>query len=234
MILNRPSIFKTKINLEKYQRSAKAISVTNEIKIRQGFVEDIKAILPGSVPATQQTPAIPALILVFDSAFPAGVTDPNNVANWNTFFGSTFSSVEISGLEARLVGSSGFNMAASKLVSTGLNYIDDQISCILRIGTYTLAANPNLVTIKLPGLTSIVDGYSFMGSCTDVDNITIYIPSCASIGNTVLDNSVFSSAFGSKTITLTVPASRMTCNSGAPDGDIQYLQANNTVTIVTV
>jgi hypothetical protein len=26
----------------------------------------------------------------------------------------------------------------------------------------------------------------------------------------------------------------MTCNIGNPDGDIQYLQANNTVTIITV
>jgi hypothetical protein len=25
----------------------------------------------------------------------------------------------------------------------------------------------------------------------------------------------------------------MTCNGGNPDGDIQYLQANNTVTIIT-
>jgi hypothetical protein len=34
-----------------------------------------------------------------------------------------------------------------------------------------------------------------------------------------------------ETITLTVPSALMTCNSGNPDGDIQYLQANNTVTI---
>jgi hypothetical protein len=25
----------------------------------------------------------------------------------------------------------------------------------------------------------------------------------------------------------------MTCNGGNPDGDIQYLQANNTVTVIT-
>jgi hypothetical protein len=35
-------------------------------------------------------------------------------------------------------------------------------------------------------------------------------------------------------ITLTVPLALMTCNGGNPDGDIQYLQANNTVTIITV
>lgn len=37
-----------------------------------------------------------------------------------------------------------------------------------------------------------------------------------------------------KTITLTVPAALMTCNGGNPDGDIAYLQANNTVTVIQV
>jgi len=36
------------------------------------------------------------------------------------------------------------------------------------------------------------------------------------------------------TIDLTIPSSLMTCNGGNPDGDIQYLQTNNTVTITTV
>ncbi len=40
--------------------------------------------------------------------------------------------------------------------------------------------------------------------------------------------------FTGQSITLTIPAALMTCNGGNPDGDIAYLQANNTVTIVTV
>ena len=38
----------------------------------------------------------------------------------------------------------------------------------------------------------------------------------------------------SNNITLTVPSALMTCNAGNPDGDIQYLQSNNTVTVITV
>jgi len=42
---------------------------------------------------------------------------------------------------------------------------------------------------------------------------------------------VFTNIAG-QTITLTIPSALMTCNGGNPDGDIQYLQANNTVTII--
>ena len=176
-------------------------------------------------------PPPPALILRFASEFP--VVDPNDVSLWNTKLGSTFTSVSISGFEARLTGGSPFNMLQSALVGSGLLSIDDQISSVQRIGTYSLAASPALNTIKLPGLTSTTGFYNFMGSATDPGDVIIYIPLCASIGATVGDDSVFNSAFGGKNITLTVPASRMTCNSGNPDGDIQFLQANNTVTIVT-
>ena len=62
---------------------------------------------------------------------------------------------------------------------------------------------------------------------------TINLPSCINLGKTVGYDNVFDSILGN-TITLTVPSALTTCNSGNPDGDIQYLQANNTVTIVTV
>ena len=57
------------------------------------------------------------------------------------------------------------------------------------------------------------------------------MPAWTNLGETVGDDSVFLS-ISTNTITLTIPASRMTCNAGAPDGDIQYLQANNTVTVI--
>jgi hypothetical protein len=53
------------------------------------------------------------------------------------------------------------------------------------------------------------------------------------LGASVLDNNVFATITGNN-ITLTVPSALMTCNGGNPDGDIQYLQANNTVTIITI
>jgi hypothetical protein len=86
-----------------------------------------------------------------------------------------------------------------------------------------------LTTINTPLLNNI-DQDCFIG-CTSL--VTIPLLSCTNLGGTVGNNQVFTGITGN-TITLTIPASRMTCNGGLPDGDIVYLQANNTVTIVTV
>ncbi len=59
------------------------------------------------------------------------------------------------------------------------------------------------------------------------------LSSCTNLGSSVGDNENFSGIAG-QVITLTIPAALMTCNGGSPDGDIQYLQANNTVTIIQV
>jgi len=61
----------------------------------------------------------------------------------------------------------------------------------------------------------------------------LYIPNCINMGDTVGLTNVFVGITG-QAITLTIPAALMTCNGGNPDGDIQYLQANNTITIITV
>lgn len=87
----------------------------------------------------------------------------------------------------------------------------------------------SLTTINLPNIISV--GIFFCGLCPSLT--TISIPSCTDLGGTVGDDNVFDSIIGN-TITLTVPSALMTNNGGNPDGDIQELQANNTVTIVTV
>jgi hypothetical protein len=86
-----------------------------------------------------------------------------------------------------------------------------------------------LETVNLPSLTIASNSCFFQ--CLSLT--TINLPSCIDLGATVGNNDVFNQILGN-TITLTVPSALMTCNSGNPDGDIQYLQANNTVTIVTV
>jgi hypothetical protein len=87
----------------------------------------------------------------------------------------------------------------------------------------------NVTTVNLPEMISC-DTDSFQS----IDAVTsISIPSCQNLGETVGFNSVFNDVSG-QTITLTVPTALMTCDSGNPDGDILYLQANNTVTIITV
>jgi hypothetical protein len=180
---------------------------------------------------TSTTTLAPALVLRFVSAFP--VADPNDVSLWNTQLGSTFTSVSISGFEARLTGGAPFNMPDYALLSSGLLIVDDQINSVQRLGQYSLAASSALNTIKLPALTAIVGNYTFLGCATDPGDVIIYIPLCEAVGPSVLNNSLFDSNLIGKNITLTVPVSRMTCNAGLPDGDIQFLQANNTVTIIT-
>jgi hypothetical protein len=85
-----------------------------------------------------------------------------------------------------------------------------------------------LTTIDLPQ-TESTKANTFYG-CASLT--TINLPVCTNLGGTVDNNQFFLSITGNA-ITLTVPASRMTCKAGGPDGDIQYLQANNTVTIIT-
>jgi hypothetical protein len=93
--------------------------------------------------------------------------------------------------------------------------------------------NP-LTEVNLPLATSI--GYLCFSSNSNPLQLTnVYIPSCINLGDTVGDDNVFySESTFPAAITLTIPSALMTCNSGLPDGDIQYLQANSTVTIITV
>lgn len=86
----------------------------------------------------------------------------------------------------------------------------------------------NLQTIDLPLVTTL--GLRCFENCQDLE--VLNIPSCTNLGGTVGNNNMFNFISGN-TIALTIPASRMTCNAGNPDGDIQFLQANNTVTITT-
>jgi hypothetical protein len=86
-----------------------------------------------------------------------------------------------------------------------------------------------LTTVDLPKVETI-GGAGFL-NCYSL--VSLSIPSCTNLGLTVLNDAVFSGITGN-TITLTVPSALMTCNAGDPDGDIQYLQANNTVTVITV
>jgi len=106
---------------------------------------------------------------------------------------------------------------------------DLQLNSLITIdGTYSFDGNI-LTSINLP-LLQTFGGYTFSNS----ESVTeISLPSCTSLGGTVGNNGVFNSIIGNN-VTLTVPSALMTCNSGNPDGDIEFLQANNTVTVVTV
>jgi uncharacterized protein (TIGR02145 family) len=110
----------------------------------------------------------------------------------------------------------------------------------------------SLVSISLPSL--ITMGYTCFMGCSSLftavfNNLetmlgsahfnscsaltTLSIAKCTQLGDTVLDDNIFNGISGNE-FTLVIPTALMTCNGGNPDGDIQYLQANNTVTLTLV
>jgi hypothetical protein len=150
--------------------------------------------------------------------------------------------VSVSFPNATIVENSSFSqstMLASVSIPNATS-IGDQSFKLTKISTLNL---PNVTSIGFnsfqgcSSLTSVslasctyIDSGSF-SVCTNLTNISI--PACTSLGQNVTSDSVFGGITGN-TISLTVPSALMTINSGNPDGDIQYLQANNTVTITTV
>ena len=97
------------------------------------------------------------------------------------------------------------------------------------IGNNCFGLCSSSTSFNFPLLQTIGD-FAF-DSCTAATSF--YLPSCTNLGSSVLNNGVFNLIVGN-TITLTVPIALTTCNGGLPDGDIQYLQANDTVTLITV
>lgn len=103
-----------------------------------------------------------------------------------------------------------------------------------------------LTTINLPNLTTIITGGIF-GGCSSLSSVSfplltnigpfdftfdfaltnLYLPSVTNMGGTTGDDGVFLPISGN-TITLTIPTATAT------DGDVVYLQANNTVTLILV
>lgn len=110
---------------------------------------------------------------------------------------------------------------------TGLT--NPNFSSLITVGDEVFWDCLNLSDINFSNVTT-VGTQAFLG-CLQLTGITL--PSCTSLGDSVGDNSVFYYISGN-TINLIVPAALMTCNSGNPDGDIQYLQANNTVTTTPI
>ena len=112
-------------------------------------------------------------------------------------------------------------------VNTALTVID--FPKVETLGANAFHACFSVTTVNLPALTSCdADSFQSLKAVT-----SIAMPSCQNRGETVGLDNVFRDVAG-QTITLTVPAALMTCNAGGPDGDIAKLQANNSVTVITV
>lgn len=111
-----------------------------------------------------------------------------------------------------------------------LGLINIVLPSVITLGIQAFANCDNLQSINFANAETIGD------ECFSSDALltTILLPSVTSLGTTVGDNQVFFQVNHGNEIDLTIPAALMTVNGGNPDGDIQYLQANNTVTITTV
>lgn len=98
-------------------------------------------------------------------------------------------------------------------------------------GSQTFKKSYSLTTIILPKLESVIGSNNF-DQVTSLTTITI--PLCTVMGDVdcTINEDNFISISG-QTITLTLPASLMTCNNGNPDPDIDTLINNNTVTVIT-
>ena len=86
-----------------------------------------------------------------------------------------------------------------------------------------------LTSINFPQATTL--GAQSLLLCTSLTSINL--SSCTDLGGTTGNDNVFDGIIGN-TITATFNSALATCDGGNPDGDIQYLDLNNTVTITYV
>jgi hypothetical protein len=119
------------------------------------------------------------------------------------------------------------------------------LSSLSSVNDYCFAYSPSLTIVNAPLVNA---GFKCFSSCTSLTSISfplletvgancfeyctsltsVYLPSCTNLGTTVGYNAVFV-GITLQTITVIVPDAIFTCNVGLPDGDLQYLIANNTV-----
>ena len=160
-------------------------------------------------------------------------------------FSATTSLISVDDLIGCIVNANGYsfannpnliNLSLPALINTGYDsfcyacesLISVNLPSLVTAGGSSFEQCYLLTTINLPSLTTM--GTYGLYDCISLT--TINIPSCTDLGGTVGNDSVFDNIIGN-TITLTVPSALMTCQLGNPDGDIVYLQANNSVTIIT-
>ena len=166
------------------------------------------------------------------------VSNPNDVSDWNTFFnlpanGVPFYDVIVAGPsdnEITLIGGSGItlqNMLSDNDYLLEVSDITENVIFRTAVGCFTEC--DKLLTVKLP-FAQIIGNETFKG-CVMLQ--VINLDGCLNLGDTVGDDLVFKNIVGNA-ISLSVPVALMTCDSGNPDGDIQYLQSINTVIITTV
>ena len=165
--------------------------------------------------------------LTWDAIGNALYTD---IADYNALLGSDFTTLTVDGNDQLLTGNSTtFAMPAIFNANASLIAINDEVESVTSISNGAFQDCTELITAIFPACISTSD--SIFKTATALT--TVSLPLCADLGGTTGDDSVFFNISG-QTITLTIPVSRQTCDGGNPDGDIVYLAANNTATIIYV
>lgn len=198
-----------------------------------------------------------ALILGWDDIANVPVADSTSVSDWNTLFdlplnGTPFTSVTVAGNTVYLYGGSGITLKEllfdlsdeqyhlitfvdnADCIITGGNeaFYDCQnitliyLPALTTAGTYFIETNYSLTTLYAPLLVSCGEGFLFQATSLT----TLDISSCTDLGGTTGDDNVFQ-GITAQTIAVTCHASLLTCNGGAPDGDLCTLNTNNTLTV---
>lgn len=185
----------------------------------------------GSGGSNTPPPLTGNLVMTFSdfSSLPSGITDPESLSEWNTLLSSNYTSISITGYIISLIGGSGVILPVALFLDNESIFVVNDSGSVIEAHQSSFENSINLQNLTLPECVFI--GEYALGSCTAMT--TCYLPKCTNFGGTVGKESVFNYIAGS-TITLTIPTSLMTCDGGNPDSDIVYLDANNTVTIVTV
>jgi hypothetical protein len=202
------------------------------------------------------------IITLFDinSELYQPVEDHYDVSQWNTFFGlpangDPFKSVSISGNVVSLYDSKNINITGLGLAfSLCFESLFISRACAVTLGDYCFSdSSATLFNIEkivsmgngvfsqdvgglFPNVSFILKGVTSIPANTFIaqfNMVSLNIPDITNLGGTTGDDGLFSTITG-KDITITVKSSLMTCNGGNPDGDIQNLQSNNNVTIITV
>jgi hypothetical protein len=169
---------------------------------------------------------LPSAVTIGNTAFKnclsiKSISLPSLTGSSTSSFNNCISLTGVSLPLATTIGSQAFYNCSS------LTSVSAPIATTITASAFTNCSS--LVNISLPSATTI--GVHVFKNCTSLTGITL--PAVTSLGGSVADNGVFLGVIG-KTITLTVPTALMTNNGGNPDGDIQYLQANNSVTVIQV
>ncbi len=129
----------------------------------------------------------------------------------------------------QIAGDYAFNYAGSNGTIPNTPIIIFNLPNLTSAGIECFFGCTTLNSINLPNLINLGAGSFAICEALTVINL----PNLINLGSSSGNNNVFNSITGN-TITATFNSALATNNAGNPDGDIQYLEANNTVTVTYV